>query len=130
MRNFISALPCPPKLTEDHNGRSPSYRQENHQRLRARGLHHSRILRRAPHLYVYLLQPSQTRPRPRRGACAGPGDHHDGSGCTLEKGSREGDDTSVTNEVAKIVTADHRVLSVGDALFKNIPGQAWRYVEY
>ena len=29
-----------------------------------------------------------------------------------------------------LVTADHRVLSVGDALFKNMPGQAWRYVEY
>ena len=31
-----------------------------------------------------------------------------------------------TDEVAKIVTADHRVLSVNDALFKNMPGQAWR----
>jgi hypothetical protein len=40
------------------------------------------------------------------------------------------DGTCVTDEVAKIVTADHRVLSVGDALFKNMPGQAWRYVEY
>jgi hypothetical protein len=39
------------------------------------------------------------------------------------------DGTSVTDEVAKIVTADRRVLSVGDALFKNMPGQTWRYVE-
>jgi hypothetical protein len=39
------------------------------------------------------------------------------------------DGTSVTDEVSKVVTADHRVLSVGDALFKNMPGQAWRYVE-
>jgi signal-transduction protein with cAMP-binding, CBS, and nucleotidyltransferase domain len=37
------------------------------------------------------------------------------------------DGTSVTEEVPKIMTADHRVLSVGDALFKNMPGQTWRY---
>jgi hypothetical protein len=39
------------------------------------------------------------------------------------------DGTSITDEVAKIVTADHRVLSVGDALFENMPGQTWRYVD-
>ena len=51
---------------------------------------------------------------------------------SFERGMRRwllSDGTSVTDKVPKVVTADHRVLSVGDALFKNMPGQAWRYVE-
>jgi hypothetical protein len=51
---------------------------------------------------------------------------------SFERGMRRwllSDGTIVTDEVAKIVTADHRVVGVGDALFKNMPGQIWRYVE-
>lgn len=52
---------------------------------------------------------------------------------SFERGMRRwllSDGTSVADKVPKVVTADHRVLSVGDALFKNMPGQAWRYGEY
>jgi hypothetical protein len=51
---------------------------------------------------------------------------------SFERGMRRwllSDGTTVTDEVAKIVTAGHRVVGVGDALFKNMPGQIWRYVE-
>jgi hypothetical protein len=36
----------------------------------------------------------------------------------------------VDSETARLVAASASVISVGDALFKNIPGHAWRYVEY
>jgi hypothetical protein len=39
------------------------------------------------------------------------------------------DGTVITDEIAKVVIADHRVISVGDALFKNMLGQTWRYVD-
>jgi hypothetical protein len=39
------------------------------------------------------------------------------------------DGTSVTDEIAKIVTADHRVVGVGDSLFHNMPSQIWRWAE-
>jgi hypothetical protein len=51
---------------------------------------------------------------------------------SFERGMRRwllSDGTNVTDEVAKIITADHRVISVGDALFRNMPGQTWSYVE-
>jgi hypothetical protein len=51
---------------------------------------------------------------------------------SFERGVRRwllSDGSTVTDAVAKIVTADHRVLSVGDALFKNMPGQTWRFTE-
>jgi hypothetical protein len=51
---------------------------------------------------------------------------------SFERGMRRwllSDGSSVTDAVAKIVTADPRVVGVGDALFKNMPGQTWRYVE-
>jgi hypothetical protein len=37
--------------------------------------------------------------------------------------------TPVSDDVAKIVVADHRVTGVGDALFQNLPSQTYRYVE-
>jgi hypothetical protein len=52
---------------------------------------------------------------------------------SFERGKRRwllSDGTSVTDEVAKIVTADRRVHGGGDALFENMPGQTWRYVEH
>jgi hypothetical protein len=51
---------------------------------------------------------------------------------SFERGARRwllSDGTSVTDEVAKIVTLDHRVINVGDALFKGMPGQTFRYIE-
>ena len=51
---------------------------------------------------------------------------------SFERGMRRwllSDGTSVTDAVAKLVTADPRVVSVGDALFKDMPGQTWRYIE-
>jgi hypothetical protein len=49
---------------------------------------------------------------------------------SFEQGTRRwllSDGTYVSNELAMIVTADRRVQSVGDALFKNMPGQTWRW---
>jgi hypothetical protein len=39
------------------------------------------------------------------------------------------DGTSVTDGVAKIVTADPRVVGVGDSLFGNMPCQTYRWIE-
>lgn len=35
----------------------------------------------------------------------------------------------VTSETAREVTAHPNVAGVGDALFQNVPGQTWRFVE-
>jgi hypothetical protein len=39
------------------------------------------------------------------------------------------DGTPVRDEIAKIVVANHRVINVGDALFKGMPGQTFRYCD-
>jgi hypothetical protein len=39
------------------------------------------------------------------------------------------DGTSIPEAVAKIIIADHRVVGVGDALFRNLPSQTYRYAE-
>jgi hypothetical protein len=51
---------------------------------------------------------------------------------SFERGMRRwllSDGTSITDEVAKIVTADHRVVGIGDSLFRNMPSQTWRWAE-
>jgi hypothetical protein len=51
---------------------------------------------------------------------------------SFERGMRRwllSDVSSVSDEIAKLLIVDHRVINVGDALFKNMPGQTWRYVE-
>jgi hypothetical protein len=51
---------------------------------------------------------------------------------SFERGMRRwllSDGTTITDEVAKVVIADHRVTNVGDALVKNMLGQTWRFVE-
>jgi hypothetical protein len=35
----------------------------------------------------------------------------------------------VTDDVARIVVRDHRIVSAGDALFRGVPAQTYRFVE-
>jgi hypothetical protein len=35
----------------------------------------------------------------------------------------------VSDEIAKIVIQDHRVIGTGDALFRNMPAQTFRFIE-
>jgi hypothetical protein len=44
-------------------------------------------------------------------------------------GWRLSDGTPVSEDVAKIVVADHRVTAVGDVLFRNLSSQTYRFVE-
>src|ERR1700738_4332593 len=37
--------------------------------------------------------------------------------------------TIIPDNIARVVRADHRVADVGDALFKGMPGQIFRYAE-
>jgi hypothetical protein len=51
---------------------------------------------------------------------------------SFERGMRRwllSDGTAVTDDVAKITTADHRVVGIGDSLFRNMPSQTWRWAE-
>jgi hypothetical protein len=51
---------------------------------------------------------------------------------SFERGMRRWlltDGTAVTDAAAKIVTADPRVVSVGDSLFHFTPAQTWRWVD-
>jgi hypothetical protein len=48
---------------------------------------------------------------------------------SYERGMRRcrlSDGSIVADEV---ITSDHSVLNIGDALFKNMPGQTWRFTE-
>jgi hypothetical protein len=38
------------------------------------------------------------------------------------------DGRRITDDVARVVIADHRVVGVGDCLLKNLPSQTYRYV--
>jgi hypothetical protein len=51
---------------------------------------------------------------------------------SFERGMRRwllSDGTPVTDEVAKIIVSDHRVIGIGDSLFRNMASQTWRWVE-
>jgi hypothetical protein len=39
------------------------------------------------------------------------------------------DGRKISDEVARLVTTDHRVIGVGDALFQGMTAQSFRYVE-
>jgi hypothetical protein len=51
---------------------------------------------------------------------------------SFERGMRRwrlSDGSAVTDELAKIVVADHRVVGAGDTLFRNLPSQVWRWAD-
>jgi hypothetical protein len=51
---------------------------------------------------------------------------------SFERGTRQwrlSDGSTVSDAVAAIVTADHRVVGVGDALLRGLPSQTYRFSE-